>query len=335
MEPKRAPLFVLGYPRSGTTLLAEILNRHPDVALANESAIVFALYRQGLDVCSRLSGTEAAAFVDRAVELRPFRAHVARLDPGVLESLRAVAGEIGFPELYARLLPRPAGARVWGEKSLNAIFHLRELLAAFPESGAVVLVRDPRAVALSKAIKRRARDEGFRPTTSYSARDLEFRSTWGLFAVQALRWSAWDAKARALLADPVVAERVLCARYEDLVADPQSVVARICAWSGIAFAPAMLAPSEPRTVHTARYAHEKVGGPIDPSRARAFEELSPRLLAVVERLAAAGLAAHGYAPIARLDPLARAEVELRLALRRRRLRADQSHWVAERFASPE
>ena len=107
------PIFVLGQPRSGTTLSEMILTAHPDVQSCGE-----------LDMARRLVAelTETGSAFDPATFAAGFRAAM----PAV-----------------------PSGARAFVDKMPLNYRYIGYLLAAFPEAPILHIARDPRDVALS------------------------------------------------------------------------------------------------------------------------------------------------------------------------------------------
>ncbi|MFC7877386.1 sulfotransferase family protein [Isoptericola sp. NPDC057391] len=69
MQP---PFFVIGAPRSGTSYLVEVLNRHPDVVMTNETRVMTFLYR----ALHRWSKDRMALMTERTLFLSTFRRHV-------------------------------------------------------------------------------------------------------------------------------------------------------------------------------------------------------------------------------------------------------------------
>jgi|GEM_PF-794091 len=107
-----APVFILGLPRSGTTLTEQILAAHPDVAAFGEDSVVLPFVR-----AFRGEGWN---------DLRAMAAQAAR-------ALRTAA----------------AGRARMVDKAMTNIRHAGLLAAAFPRARFIAVRRDPRAVALS------------------------------------------------------------------------------------------------------------------------------------------------------------------------------------------
>lgn len=107
-----APIFVIGMPRSGSTLTEQILAAHPNVVGTGEDSVVSPFFDPYVL-------PETNAFIDAAKR--------------AATALRAVAGP---------------GQRVV-DKYLNNSLRLGALATAFPNAVFVETVRDPRAIALS------------------------------------------------------------------------------------------------------------------------------------------------------------------------------------------
>lgn len=56
-EVSANPVFVIGCPRSGNTLLGAILNRHPDLLVLFETNVFAASYRHWVMLCRRRQNT--------------------------------------------------------------------------------------------------------------------------------------------------------------------------------------------------------------------------------------------------------------------------------------
>lgn len=121
----RSPVFLVGFPRSGTTLLDQILSSHPDVSVLEERDTL-------APVCARLfPGTGDASFI-------------ADLSAEQIEQMR----QLYWERVYERML-RDAIRKVFIDKlPLNAAL-LPLIYRIFPEARIVLAVRDPRDVVLS------------------------------------------------------------------------------------------------------------------------------------------------------------------------------------------
>jgi hypothetical protein len=278
------PFFILGCPRSGTTLLRFMLDAHPAIAVTPETHYV--------QTCLPASvRATAAGRVSASAALDAFVRGPALARMGIDEAdLRAAVGDDvrdAWQPLRAamQLHARRRGAALVGEKTPDHALHWRALANGFPDARFVFVERDPRAVASSWR------------RTSWNARTpVEIAERWRRHAM-ALR-----AARRALR------ERCVALRYEDLVRDPEAVLRSVCRLLGAAFDPCMLDFHERRGAHLRQQAGAEdaadegrdnplVHTPPDPRRADAWHDECPAdVVRIVESVCSRTMKAAGYAP---------------------------------------
>jgi hypothetical protein len=246
-----SPIFVVGASRSGTELMRSILNQHPSVCISPETH-----YFDDLRVKLRgrerqgLTRTEARKCEDHflAALHRPY-GHGGQPEKAPLsrEALRETAVKIGtgadaFFEAFCRINASEKGADRWGEKTPRHVFCLPEILGAFPRSKVICMVRDPRGVVASyRALtntKSLVHDIELEGKSALEQEQRRIRRSYNIL-IACLLWSgsvqaALDARRR------FTADRVFIQRYENLVLDPPSALARLTAWLSIYYCPAML-----------------------------------------------------------------------------------------------
>jgi hypothetical protein len=214
----RAPVpFIVGVPRSGTTMLRLMLDAHPDMAIPSETYFVTNLIEAG----------DGGAGPDQLANV--LVTHRRWGDLGIDEAaLRRRLTAMGRPsggdavrvafELYAEGRGKPR----WGDKTPAYLTNIAQIHAALPEARFVHLIRDGRDVALS--ILRMPEDD----------RPMRRPDSAGLVAT---RWSRRIRRARDQ------GERVphyLEIRYEDLVRDPEPALRSVCDLIELPFTGAML-----------------------------------------------------------------------------------------------
>ena len=213
------PLLLLGVRRSGTTLLRVMLDRHPELAVPDESYFIPQLAHR------HRARPDVDAFVDdlrRLPTLREWGAAPervrARLRPGT-----TLGGAIAavFEEYAAA-----RGKRRWGDKTPLYMQHLPLLERLFPDARFVHLVRDGRDAALSF----------LQMPAGIVTRSWSTPTSAEGFACQ---WRT-EVEAAQALGRRVGPERYLELRYEHLVADPESELRRICALAGLPYDADML-----------------------------------------------------------------------------------------------
>ena len=210
-----APFFIVGCPRSGTTLVRWMLQEHPRLAIPPEAQwLVDVAPRSGL-----WSQDDPAQVLDAIVRHHrwPYwplseeaaREAVARRRPSSYAELVAA--------LYAAYAERQGKPR-WGDKTPENVLHLDFLGRLFPNAVFVHVIRDGREVAASLADQ---------PWTSPG---LVEKAHW---------WHECVTTGRR------AGERLGPARYcevrlEDLAADPEGALRRMCAAIGESYTPRML-----------------------------------------------------------------------------------------------
>jgi len=238
------PIFVLGFPRSGTTLVEQTLSAHPAIAAGDELPLIGDLAAMVPRVLSSPLGyPEALADLwmgDEADGLETLRDHYLRRVRGM--------GIVG-----------PGQGWFTDKMPLNEQ-HLGLIGMVFPASPLILLVRHPLDVVLS--VFGNELTHGFRCAFALEDAARHFALTADLVAHY-----------RATLA-----LRLLPVRYEDLVDDQEATVRRMLAFLGLSFDRACLAPhANRRYARTASYA--QVAEPLyDRSRHRYrayLEQLAP------------------------------------------------------------
>jgi sulfotransferase family protein len=231
----RAPVFIVGSPRSGTTLLRVTLNRHPQLAVLGETAY----FRRVYDRRKAFGDPADLQVRDRIVTAYLAIEPVRRLgmNAEVLRE-RLMREGVSWRELFASMLRTYAesqGKPHAGEKTPRHALHVHTLCEWFPDCTIVHLVRDPRAAVCSMI------------RMPWACRSVLMGArTWRLFNAAAL---AVSGRCNYVLI-----------KYEDLVTHPEEQVRRLCNHIGLEYTDAVLSPDpaemDPRRpVHRA---YEKV-----------------------------------------------------------------------------
>jgi hypothetical protein len=212
------PIFVVGCPRSGTTLLRLMLDAHPQLAIPPESHFIPQVAR----VRSRYEREDG---FDAELMARQVFAGIRFQDwhlpeDAVLASIRErrprdLAGAIEcFFVAYAGAHGKPR----WGDKTPGYSIEMPLLSELFPGAAFVHLIRDGRNVALSLM-------EVPRPPRSFA----EAAQVWGFRVAKGRRDG-----------ETLGPARYLELRYESLVDDPETALKAICAIADLDYTPAML-----------------------------------------------------------------------------------------------
>ena len=124
-----APIFFVGFPRSGTSLMEQALNAHPRLVTTGERSplapIIARLSQEGL-----------------------YPAHLDRLGAGDLAAARSAFWQ------GAETLVGPLEGRLLVDKTALNILHLGLVQRLFPNARVIVALRDPRDVCLSCFMQR-------------------------------------------------------------------------------------------------------------------------------------------------------------------------------------
>ncbi|MFZ5476438.1 MAG: sulfotransferase family protein [Myxococcota bacterium] len=246
-----APLFVLGAPRSGTTLLRVMLAGHPQLFSPPEMVIApFATM-----------GERRKKLTERFWEkggLRRALMELCHVDVEEAKSLEATMDGWTVPEVYAWLQAR-LGDRVLVDKCphLCADLPAMERLGRwFPDATWVWILRHPGSV--TRSIENMPMAEVMLQGYAPDARDI---------------WCYANRNVRTFL-EGVPAARKVVIKYEDLVADARPAMEAVCAMQGLPFAAAMLDPYEGERMREGPPGARAVGDPNMAGRGRIQPELA-------------------------------------------------------------
>lgn len=225
---KKRPIFIVGAPRSGTTLLQRMLRSHPRISSpTGESHFVIPLYRN------------ASTFGDLGEKqnLRKVLQEMYRISQNFLDTdlhgmrfdIEKLAEEFharhydSIPAIISGLFEKNArgeGKSRWLDKTPYYILHLPKIRAMFPDSQIIHIIRDGRDCALSMIIRK----YDLHVYNVYHAAKL-----WQQYVEAGQEWG-----------NKLGPEVYFEFRYEDLLADQVATVQKICGFLGEEFSDSVI-----------------------------------------------------------------------------------------------
>ncbi|MBM3765549.1 MAG: sulfotransferase [Acidobacteria bacterium] len=265
------PVFVVGAPRSGTTMLRVVLDRHPQIAMwPGESAFFRRVYdrRETFGDPSDLRNREH--IVNAYLAIEPM--HRLKIDLSTLKE-RMLAEGSTWPALFGSMIRHYAtiqGKLYGGEKTPAHVHRIDTLRAWFPGCAIIHIVRDPRDVVSSLV------------RMPWSNRSV-------LFAART--WKNSNIAGQAASG----ADDYLLVKYEELAANPELALNKICRHLGVAYDSLLLKPKE--GVPVARPAIARANKPISSDRIGLWREaFQPWQIAAIEATAGPLIQQYGYTP---------------------------------------
>lgn len=312
-------VFVVGSGRSGTTLLAGVLNQLPGIWIGKETGFVPRLVESVGDDLHEWDDERLGGLVQSVNSyLKVGRWSVLATVAGARRfwSETGTAGYAGFIRYVWSLDRAPDGRalRFTGDQSPSYVLALPLLEQLFPDARYVHIVRDPRDVVASiLPLHFGARSAGV------AASDWnEYVSGW------------WAAEHR------IAPERRLELRYEDLVTNPSATIERLASFFDVAEPDSADVASLRSDVHGLAGLdahHRRLAQPIDDQAiGRHRRDLSARDRDLVESITYAGLVTYGYetGPF-RPSPVLEENISLLTRERLRDLRRRASAAVVRRW----
>ncbi len=266
-----SPVFVVGCPRSGTTLVQTILDGLPRLSVLYEAD---ALIDIPLGLRSWLANASEALTLAEAYPNSWAHSFDARTARAVCREL-GITDATGAMRVLAASQALAQGKGRWGTKNPKALLHVAELAIVYPDAQFVHVIRDGRDSASSQA---RVHDRS---------------------VVQgALLWRTGMRTGRRA-GSRLGPDRYLEVRLEELLSSPEEQIRRMCAFLGEDFDQSLLhfhTTARERIPPSGLPFHPKLGEPprpLPPSRDGAATGLRQRAVAA---LIDAELVELGYVP---------------------------------------
>ncbi len=298
------PIFIVGLPRSGSTLWSRVIGAHPDLAFFAEMHYLSVWHRDFRTVLRNVGNLSEEKNIQKLIEGIFSKQQVPGLKHGrwFWKQIRGLE-ENGLKESLLKAIiacqDRTIGAlfkivieeatRCQGKNRAVVKFpvypaYLGHLVEWWPEGKIIHISRDPRSLAASKTNDPNgvARLIGRHKWMSH------FLPTLGKYF--AVFQYMWDSHTHARFKDHPNYRLFL---YEDLVSRPDQVIHELCEFCGIDFSESMLNPAAGQA---SSVTGQKSSG-FDPSRAEGWKRiLSPAESQFIKKITKSSMGRFGYTP---------------------------------------
>ncbi len=228
-----SPLFIIGNPRSGTTLLRLMITSHPQILIPPECGFAVWWHNkwQNWDKMNQ--------DIDKKIDLFLFDLFESKkidtwdLSKDDLRRYLIEKSPASYPELISSIyiyygITIQKDPKLWGDKNNFYLNHIPTIRSMYPNAYFLHIVRDGRDVATSyKKLKFARIKHQYAPQLSDDIEQI------------AIEWKEALEKIHAGLSE-CSQEHVFEIRYEDLVRYPEKYLNKICSWLGIKYDPDML-----------------------------------------------------------------------------------------------
>lgn len=257
-----APFFILGVPRSGTTLLSVILNNHSKLYIPQVSYL--GRFLQFLDQNN---------IVDIEYNIMNIWNETERLHS--VSPLQGFDESKTFQENISEILMQDAtknGKVIWGDKAPPFIDKIAEIKLLFPDSKIIQIIRDPRSNVMSLHKRQ------------YT--DIE---------IAAERWR--DLNLQGLNTGKILSDKeYLKIHYEDLLANPEEVLNDVCKFLNVEYQTELI--SKLATSDETNLENAYVKKTLDTSKIDNWKsELSKKEISNIESLTSPLMSTLGYEKI--------------------------------------
>ncbi len=241
--------FLIGASRSGTALLRVMLGAHPELAMLSETGFAPQLAEMIRSEPMTVERTIKVMAAAGPLEAHGVSEEAMRERLGKLEELKAAAVLREFYEAAAASAGKPR----WGDETPSYLKRERRLQRALSEARFVHVIRDGRDTLAAKPGEI---DVGSALATG----------------------QRWEKKVRSARQQEHLMEHYLEVRYEDLVAEPEATLRRVCGFVDLSFDEAMLDPAPRAEVEAVLGAVGSWRERLAPEHVAAFEEPAAEML---------------------------------------------------------
>lgn len=269
----RGPIYLAGIERSGTSLMYALLASHPNIAMTRRTNLWTYFNKQYGDLNDPKNLERCLSIMAKYKRLQAIQIDVDRVRREFLQGERTYARL--FTLIEGHFAERQGKPR-WGDKSLNTERFMDDIFAVFPDAKIIHMMRDPRDRYASAKTR----------WTDMKGRVGAGTAMW-LESVQLAR--------RGTSKYP---NQYMIVRYEDLVADPEKTLRKVCEFLGEDYAPEMLtmmgAPSHRNKGSNSSYGKREIGKISTDSIARYRQVLSPQEIKYMQDFCRDGMRQFGY-----------------------------------------
>lgn len=247
-DNSNGPIFVIGSPRSGTTLTAKILGKHSRIFMPGETHFFDDIYarRSGLGKPSDSEGINR--ILSRLSNI--YSRYNEPNDQIRIDKLFSQEDKLGICwdqcKTYKDVLSSFMDIQMlyeekkrWGNNTPKDLFNIKEILQFYPNAKFIICVRDPRAFLLSYKGKWKVTD------TSQTARLQKLYHP----IVTSLLWKSSMKKLPEVL-EEIGDNNCIVVRYEDLVTSPEHTIKQVCISIGEDFEREMLTIDSQNSSHS-------------------------------------------------------------------------------------
>jgi hypothetical protein len=227
------PVFILGNPRSGTSLLRLMITAHSRISIPPESGFLVWWYQKYKEWSKADSDDKTAvnryiADLKTSKKIETWNLDYTQITDLILTTLPENYSQLSSLVYTAYSLSRNKDISIWGDKNNYYIAHLKELAEIYPDAYYIHIIRDGRDVACSYIdLANLDSSSPYKPKLSTEITDI------------AEEWSKNNLLINSFL-NQVSSVKGLVVKYEDLIENPANCLRSVCSFLSLPYEEAMM-----------------------------------------------------------------------------------------------